>query len=336
MYVGPSWWSLTNKLGMASRFVVTCEMARMSMKMHSYLREKLMFGNGPNDYATFIPDNLVKKGMTVENLYIPSITIEDLGTELKRFMFFFLCPTLIYRDSYPRITPHRRWWNITYNLLNVCGTIFYVYLLLHTICIPYLHESWYKPWEIRFILTSWFKSMLPGTMLLILLFFGILHSWQNLWAEIMRFGDRQFYTDWWNVTSFHAYYRKWNIVVHEWLFQYVYQDLCRFSQGKISQFVTFLAVFIYSAIIHEVIIAVSMGFFYPILLMMFGGPGVIYTFFSRQEKRWLNVFVWSMFFIGNGLLVLFYSWEYYARQTINLYPRYGWVSSIIPHSWVRL
>jgi len=116
-------------------------MARMSMTMHSYLREKLLFGNGPNEYATFIPTKLAKKGITVENLTLPNITIEDPFTELKRFLFFFFSPTLIYRDSYPRITPHRRWWNITYNLLNVCGTMFYVYLLLHTICIPYLQES---------------------------------------------------------------------------------------------------------------------------------------------------------------------------------------------------
>jgi len=207
MFIGPCYWSLHFNLPMASGLVVTCEMARMSMTMHSYLREKLLFGNGPNEYATYIHPSMAKKGITVENLNIPKITIEDPITELKRFFFYFFSPTLIYRDSYPRITPHRRWWNIVYNLLNVFGTMFYVYLLLHTICIPYFKESWNKPWEVRFILTSWFQIMLPGTMLLVLMFFGILHSWQNLWAEIMRFGDRQFYTDWWNVTSFHAYYR---------------------------------------------------------------------------------------------------------------------------------
>lgn len=31
--------------------------------------------------------------------------------------------------------------------------------------------------------------------------------------------------DWWNATSFATYYRKWNIVVHDWLHLYIYQDL---------------------------------------------------------------------------------------------------------------
>lgn len=30
--------------------------------------------------------------------------------------------------------------------------------------------------------------------------------------------------DWWNSTSFSNYYRTWNVVVHDWLYSYVYQD----------------------------------------------------------------------------------------------------------------
>lgn len=31
--------------------------------------------------------------------------------------------------------------------------------------------------------------------------------------------------DWWNSTSFANYYRTWNVVVHDWLYYYVYRDL---------------------------------------------------------------------------------------------------------------
>lgn len=30
--------------------------------------------------------------------------------------------------------------------------------------------------------------------------------------------------DWWNSTSFSNYYRTWNVVVHDWLYSYIYQD----------------------------------------------------------------------------------------------------------------
>ena len=60
--------------------------------------------------------------------------------------------------------------------------------------------------------------VLPG-------FFAVLHCWLNAWAEMLTFGDRLFYKDWWNSTSFSGYYRNWNIVVHDWLFSYIYQDM---------------------------------------------------------------------------------------------------------------
>lgn len=56
-------------------------------------------------------------------------------------------------------------------------------------------------------------------------FFAVLHCWLNAWAEMLTFGDRLFYKDWWNSTNFSGYYRMWNIVVHDWLFSYVYQDV---------------------------------------------------------------------------------------------------------------
>jgi hypothetical protein len=119
------------------------------------------------------------------------------------------------------------------------------------------------------------QSMVPGMAVLLMMFYGVLHTWLNMWAEFLRygrvclcfsliaasgchlpttphiaskvpvvsyvvlslgvrsmhvrrsFGDRRFYEDWWNARSFASYYRKWNMVVHEWLFYYMYQDAIR-------------------------------------------------------------------------------------------------------------
>jgi sterol O-acyltransferase len=82
-------------------------------------------------------------------------------------------------------------------------------------------------------------------------FYGFLHCWLNAFAEMLRFADRMFYKvekylvkmiindldiqDWWNSRSFAAYYRTWNVVVHDWLYTYVYKEIyvvrylfCRF------------------------------------------------------------------------------------------------------------
>lgn len=91
-------------------------------------------------------------------------------------------------------------------------------------------------------------------LVLFLAFFAFLHCWLNAFAEMLRFADRMFYKvhllslsttetfkcltvctfcfisfdfflqDWWNSTSFANYYRTWNVVVHDWLYYYMYRD----------------------------------------------------------------------------------------------------------------
>jgi sterol O-acyltransferase len=73
----------------------------------------------------------------------------------------------------------------------------------------------------------------------------------------------------WNTTSFSSYYRKWNLLVHDSLYNYIYVDLRRFG---CPQGICFFLTFLVSAIVHEYIISVAMGFFYPVLLIMFIGP----------------------------------------------------------------
>lgn len=41
--------------------------------------------------------------------------------------------------------------------------------------------------------------------------------------------------DWWNSTSFANYYRTWNVVVHDWLYYYVYLDFLWVSGFDIDQ-----------------------------------------------------------------------------------------------------
>ena len=76
----------------------------------------------------------------------------------------------------------------------------------------------------------------------------------NLFGELTRFGDRLFYEDWWNVKDFASYYRKWNIVVHEFLYYYIYQDTIRFGLSHKRSLIPKYLVFIVSVIIHEIVV----------------------------------------------------------------------------------
>ena len=56
----------------ASSIIVTCEMTRMCMKMHSYLREKIVYGmKNDSDFANYIPKWAADKGVKIEDLTKP-------------------------------------------------------------------------------------------------------------------------------------------------------------------------------------------------------------------------------------------------------------------------
>lgn len=154
-----------------------------------------------------------------------------------------------------------------------------------------------------FLLTV-IRLMFPSVCFLIMGFFGFLHSWMNLWAEITRFPDRAFYSDWWNSIEFGSYYRKWNIVVHDWLYYYVYLDFRRFFPiCRKYRFLPQLFTFLISAVIHEAIICFALGFFYPILFILFTGPGIILIQNQRKLKSIsINFMFWLEMYIGTSLL----------------------------------
>ena len=48
-------------------------------------------------------------------------------------------------------------------------------------------------------------------------------------------------------------------------------------------------------------------------MLMFGGPGVYFVNLTKKNTRFYNVFLWLMLSVGNALLMVLYSREWYAR-----------------------
>jgi sterol O-acyltransferase len=321
------------KLPIGTSIVTSLECARLSMKAHSYLREKMLYGFGPNEFSSFLPEEVTAKGITLAQTCPPTINILSLFKELQRYLYYCFAPTLIYRDSYPRLASRRRWGKIIFFGANWFGTVVFVYLIFRQLSITNLKNSWTDPWHPHIILASWLDSKLPATLLLMLVFFGFLHAWQNMWAELMLFSDRRFYGDWWNVSSFTDYYRKWNIVVYDWLHTYIYQDLVRFTKGRCSRHTSNFVTVILADVLYEAQIALVLRCVYPLFSMIFGGPGAFFLNFSGGRRRPWNIFIWVFMLVTTGFMICFYSWEYFSRQSLDLSDRYGIFSSVVPHSW---
>jgi diacylglycerol O-acyltransferase-1 len=61
------------------------------------------------------------------------------------------------------------------------------------------------------------KLAIASTYIWLLVFYSYFHLFFNLLAELVKFGDRVFYKDWWNSSNVSSYWRLWNLPVHYWL-----------------------------------------------------------------------------------------------------------------------
>ena len=90
---------------------------------------------------------------------------------------------------------------------------------------------------------------LPGMIAYFVCFLIVFELATNFYAELSGLEDRQFYQDFWNSTNFDEYSRKWNKLVHEFLYRHYFLEyLIRY---KLSVFQAMLWTFVFSTVFHE-------------------------------------------------------------------------------------
>ncbi|XP_063476198.1 sterol O-acyltransferase 2 isoform X3 [Symphalangus syndactylus] len=160
--------AVEHQLPPASRCVLVFEQVRFLMKSYSFLREA-------------VPGTLrARRG---EGIQAPSFS---------SYLYFLFCPTLIYRETYPR-TPYVRWNYVAKNFAQALGCVLYACFILGRLCVPVFANMSREPFSTRALVLSILHATLPGIFMLLLIFFAFLHCWLNAFAEMLRFGDRMFY-----------------------------------------------------------------------------------------------------------------------------------------------
>ncbi|KHN70932.1 Sterol O-acyltransferase 1 [Toxocara canis] len=307
------------QLNCACSFIITCENTRIAMKMHSFVRENVMRA---------IRMKLAAKDDTTKH------QIPETFPSVKQLVYFFFCPSFIYRDDYPR-SPSRDWNIVLKYFIEVLLTILCTNLVFIQMIYPRFNHVDYTKANISFMVNAIFASILPGLLCLLLLFYGLLHCWLNMFSEMLRFGDRKFYVDWWNSKNMAEYYRNWNLVVHDWLYAYVYRDIALLIGGKKGLKVSQTAVFFLSAAFHEYWFGTSLRFFYPVMFVLyfiFGGIFYWVSMFIKSAQAW-NVIMYANLLIGTGMFVSFYSQEWYARQRCLPTSTNSYVDFFLPRHW---
>uniref|UniRef100_A0AAZ3S5N2 O-acyltransferase n=1 Tax=Oncorhynchus tshawytscha TaxID=74940 RepID=A0AAZ3S5N2_ONCTS len=212
--------------------------------------------------------------------YPGNVTLRDL-------YYFVFAPTLCYELNFPR-SPRIRMSFLLRRLFEMVSSWM----------IPIIQSSM-KPLEdmdLPMMMERLLRLAVPNHLLWLIFFYWFFHSSLNFIAELLQFGDREFYRDWWNSETITYFWQNWNIPVHKWCLRHFYKPLLK---SGVSKWLGQSAVFLASAFFHEV---------------RFLGLQLPLAWFVARFLRgnYGNAAVWLSLIIGQPIAVLMYVHDYYV------------------------
>uniref|UniRef100_A0A672KAW1 O-acyltransferase n=1 Tax=Sinocyclocheilus grahami TaxID=75366 RepID=A0A672KAW1_SINGR len=227
--------------------------------------------------------------------------------------YFVFAPTLCYELNFPRSESIRmgfllrRLFEMTYFISNVLSIVFQWMVPIIRSSMKPLQEMDYSRMTERLL-----RLAVPNHLIWLIFFYWFFHSSMNFVAELLRFGDREFYRDWWNSETITYFWQNWNIPVHKWCLRHFYKPLLRRGAGKLlSQ----SAVFFASAFFHEYLVSVPLRMFRLWAFMGMMAQLPLAWFVARFLRgNYGNAAVWLSLIIGQPITVLMYVHDYYVTH----------------------
>jgi sterol O-acyltransferase len=223
---------------------------------------------------------------------------------------YTMFPTLVYQIEYPR-TDKIRWNYVFEKAAGVFGVIFMLILVAETYLYPIsmqaiaLRNTSFEERLVKYPLIL-LDTVPPFVLITLLVFYLIWDSILNGIAELTRFGDRNFYGEWWNCSSWDQFAKEWNVPVHRFLLRHVYHS--SMSSLKLNKFQATLLTFLLSSVIHEF---VMFSIFkklrgYLLFLQMFQLP--LITLSTYFKGHWIigNAFFWFGMLTGPSIMCSLY------------------------------
>ncbi|SMY22980.1 unnamed protein product [Zymoseptoria tritici ST99CH_1A5] len=235
--------------------------------------------------------------------------------------YFWWAPTLVYQPVYPR-SPRVRWDFVFRRCCEFSFLCVLVWLTCAQYAVPLLQNSLDDISKLHGynILERVMKLSTISLVCWLAGFFALFQSFLNALAEIMRFGDREFYSDWWNSSDVRSYWTSWNKPVSHFMKRHVYAPMVgRGVPPVLAQFLTFM----FSGVLHEALIGIPthniLGVAFlgmmgqiPLIILTdmikkFGGKG-------QNAKLVGNLIFWLSFCIfGQPLAALMYFFAWQAK-----------------------
>lgn len=173
---------------------------------------------------------------------------------LGNLSYFWWAPTLVYQPVYPRST-HIRWGFVAKRLGEAVVLSVFIWVASAQYAAPVLRNSLNKiaTLDVASIIERLMKLSTISLIIWLAGFFALFQSILNALAEVMHFGDREFYTEWWNSPSVGGYWRTWNKPVYHFMRRHIYSPLI--GRGWSINAASAM-VFVFSGFLHELAVGI--------------------------------------------------------------------------------
>jgi diacylglycerol O-acyltransferase-1 len=272
-----------------------------------------------HDEIDGLMDDNISTRQTIQTNFMTMTTLTTLSSSLSSssitqttaisfssFIYFLLAPTLVFKiEGYPR-TLFINISHIFQMLLEALVEATLIYCAFKQFILPVLTEPSSRKGIIGLSLDV-LRLSIPSMLVWLACFDLYFNRILQAHAELLMFKNRKFNGPFWNSTSLSHFWRTWNIPVHEWANEYVFQAIKEFVPRDVAVLFTFLL----SAILHEVIFSVAFKTIRPyfFLGMVLQVPLVLMTHSLKGTRRG-NLVVWISLFCGHPLLEILYLREY--------------------------
>uniref|UniRef100_A0A6Q2X4T5 O-acyltransferase n=1 Tax=Esox lucius TaxID=8010 RepID=A0A6Q2X4T5_ESOLU len=236
------------------------------------------------------------RGVGSQVTYPGNLTCRDL-------YYFVFAPTLCYELNFPRSPKIRK----SFLLRRLCE-------MVSSWMVPIIQSSM-KPLEdmdLSRMVEHLLRLAVPNHLLWLIFFYTFFHSAMNFVAELLQFGDREFYRDWWNSETVPYFWQNWNIPVHKWCLRHFYKPMLK---RGVSKWAGQSAVFLASAFFHEYLVSVPLKMLRPwAFLGMMAQLPLAWFVACFLRGNYGNAAVWISLIIGQPFAVLMYVHDYYVLQ----------------------
>lgn len=282
------------------------------LKMVSYVQVNYWCRRDQETSKKMLQDN---EELKKQNLvwYPSNLTFLDM-------LYFLWAPTLCYELNFPR-RPNIRKIFLLRRLIESVFLMNFLFFSYRQWILPIAKSSVkpFKEMDYGSLIERILTLAVPNHLLWLLGFYCVFHSVLNFLAELLKFGDREFYKDWWNSKTIAKFWQTWNIPVHRWASRHVYKPMIRMGYGRLS---ASLAVFFISAFFHEYLISIPLHMFrlWAFTAMIMQIPLAMVTSLKFIQGQIGNCIVWTSIVLGHPIAIIMYMHDYYI---LHLQPQEG-------------